>query len=115
MELVVLFIIVALLFFGPRKGGRLPSKIAIGARRAVLAVVPGRDGIREPASLGYAQPSFWNRIAEQLSPPSEEEINRNMYDLDVHIEYEARRRKDGEPMQEVDFAAKTFVSQPVSQ
>ena len=29
MELVVLFIIVALLFFGPRKGGRMPSKIVI--------------------------------------------------------------------------------------
>jgi hypothetical protein len=74
------------------------------------AFVTGMDQL-EPASLDYAQPSFWNRIAEQLSPPSEEEINRNMYDLDVHIEYEARRRKDGEPMQEVDFAAKTFVSE----
>ena len=29
MELVVLFIIAALLIFGPRKGGRMPSKGAI--------------------------------------------------------------------------------------
>ena len=29
MELVVLFIILALLFFGPRKGGGMPSKIAM--------------------------------------------------------------------------------------
>ena len=30
MELVVLFIIAALLFFGPRKGGRMPSMLTIG-------------------------------------------------------------------------------------
>ena len=29
MELVVLFIILALLFLGPRKGGRWPSKTAM--------------------------------------------------------------------------------------
>ena len=29
MELVVLFLILALLFFGPRKGGRWPSKTAM--------------------------------------------------------------------------------------
>jgi len=29
MELVVLFIILALLFFGPRKGGGMPSKFAM--------------------------------------------------------------------------------------
>ena len=29
MELVVLSVIVALLFFGPRKGGRMPSEIAM--------------------------------------------------------------------------------------
>jgi hypothetical protein len=30
MELVVLFIIAALLFLGPRKGGRMPSMLTIG-------------------------------------------------------------------------------------
>ena len=36
MELVVLFVIFALLIFGPRAGGRMPSKIAMIAGALLL-------------------------------------------------------------------------------
>ena len=36
MELVVLFLILALLIFAPRRGGRMPSKIAMALGAALL-------------------------------------------------------------------------------
>ena len=44
MELVVLFIIAALLFLGPRKGGPMPSKTEIGLGLFFLLWVPRDDG-----------------------------------------------------------------------
>jgi uncharacterized protein DUF7019 len=61
-----------------------------------------------PATLGYAQPSFWNKVLEALAPPTEEQIQENLYDLDNTIDYQARRREDGPPKQRLEFVAKTF-------
>jgi hypothetical protein len=73
------------------------------------AYVSGMNDLKA-ATLGYAQPSFWTRIIEELSAPSEEEIKENLYDLDNQIDYQARRRQDGPPKQRLEFVAKTFFS-----
>lgn len=64
----------------------------------------------EPASLGYAKPSFWMKISEELNPPSEEEIFDNIGDVYAQINYQGRRRKDGPPKQKLEFIAKTYIS-----
>lgn len=73
------------------------------------AHVTGMDNL-EPATLGYAQPSFWNRVVDQLATPDEYELKENLYDLDNMIDYQARRRKDGPPKQQLEFAAKTYLT-----
>jgi len=64
----------------------------------------------EPASLGYAQQEFWMKIQDELIPPNETQLMNEMYDLDNMIHYQAIRRKDGPPKQNLEFVAKTFVS-----
>lgn len=64
----------------------------------------------EPDSLGYAKPSFWMKISEELNPPNEKEINDNLSDVGNMIDYQARRRKDGPPKQRLEFIAKTYMS-----
>lgn len=69
-------------------------------------------GMKEihPATLGYAQPAFWMKLAEELNPPTETELVNNLYDLDQQIHYQARRRKDGPPTQNLQFISKTFLT-----
>ena len=59
MELVVLFIIAALLFLGPRKGGRMPSPIAmvLGALFLLWFVV----------MMGFG--TLWNRVFGTMPQP----------------------------------------------
>ena len=64
----------------------------------------------EPATLAYAQPAFWLNIIDELNLPDERQMEKQLYDLDNQIDYQARRREDGPPKQNVEFIAKTFVS-----
>ena len=59
MELVVLFIIVALIFLGPRKGGRMPSKfaMAIGALFLLWFLV----------AMGFG--TIWNHFFGSIQQP----------------------------------------------
>ena len=59
MELVVLFVILALLIFGPRKGGRMPSKIAMIAGALFLL------WLLAAFSLG----AIWNAIVGPIAQP----------------------------------------------
>jgi hypothetical protein len=64
----------------------------------------------EKATLGYAQPHFWTQVIEELSSPTPEELEQNMYDLDNMIDYQARRRTDGPSKPLLQFVAKSFLS-----
>jgi hypothetical protein len=64
----------------------------------------------EPETFYYAQPSFWLKIADEINPPHESQIIEQLYELDNIVDYEARRRTDGPPKQNVEFVAKTFVN-----
>ena len=59
MELVVLFFIVALFLFGPRKGGRMPSKFAmvLGALFLLWFLV----------AVGFG--ALWNKVFGTISQP----------------------------------------------
>ena len=59
MEIVVLFVIVALLLFGPRKGGRMPSPIAmvLGALFLLWFLV----------MMGFG--TLWNRFFGTMPQP----------------------------------------------
>lgn len=59
MELVVLFFIVALLIVGPRRGGRMPSKIAMIVGALFLLWLLAAFG------LG----AIWNAIVGPISQP----------------------------------------------
>jgi hypothetical protein len=65
----------------------------------------------EPESFYYAQPSFWLKMADELNPPHETQITKQLYEVDNLIVSEARRRKDGPPKQNIEFVAKTFVDE----
>jgi hypothetical protein len=84
------------------------SEILVGLVGSA-AYVTGMNDL-QPASLGYAQPAFWERVVQELTAPSEEELEKNLYDLDNMIDYQARRREDGPPKQTLEFAAKTFIA-----
>jgi uncharacterized protein DUF7019 len=73
------------------------------------AYVTGMNDL-EPASLGYAQPRFWNEVIEKFQTPGEEEIENNLYELRAMIDYQARRRTGGPPKQVLEFVAKTFIA-----
>ena len=59
MELVVLFIIAALLIFGPRKGGRMPSMLTIGLGLLFL--------LWFLVAMGFG--SIWNYFFGSISQP----------------------------------------------
>lgn len=84
------------------------AKILVGLVGSAAHVTGMND--TESASLGYAQPAFWNRIIDELTTPDEEELKENLYDLDNMIDYQARRRDDGPPKQSLEFVAKTYLA-----
>lgn len=59
MEIVVLFFIAALLIFGPRKGGRMPSKFAMGLGLFFL--------LWFLVAMGFG--SIWNHFFGSISQP----------------------------------------------
>jgi hypothetical protein len=64
----------------------------------------------EPESFDYAQSSFWVKIADELNPPEESKIIEQLYEVDNQITYEAKRREGGPPKRNIEFVAKTFVT-----
>jgi hypothetical protein len=59
MELVVLFIICALLFFGPRKGGGMPSPLAMALAALFL--------LWFLVAIGFG--SLWNHFFRTMPQP----------------------------------------------
>jgi hypothetical protein len=66
----------------------------------------------EPATVAYSQPAFWGRVIEELSAPSEDELEEHICDLNGTIDYQGRRREDGPPKQVLEFVAKVLLSRP---
>lgn len=59
MELVILFAILALLIFGPRRGGRMPSRIAMIAGAVLLLWL----------LLAFGMGAIWKAIVGTVSQP----------------------------------------------
>lgn len=59
MDVVLLFVIVALLLFGPRRGGRAPSTLAIAAGAAFLLWL----------AMAFGLGSIWHAIVGDVAQP----------------------------------------------
>lgn len=59
MELLILFGILALLIFGPRRGGRMPGPIALILGAALLLLL----------AMGFGLGALWNALVGTVSQP----------------------------------------------
>ena len=84
------------------------SDISVGLIGSA-AFVTGMSNVA-PASIAYAQPAFWNEVVEQIEELDQRELEDNLYGFQNEVLAAARPKPDAPPRQQLEFAAKTFLS-----